>query len=331
MTRSRAQIVEAAAQFPDKPESTARVFLGSVPEAKRAAAIKSYGEGMGASEIVVALLDDTPFGSAKSGVFFTDVAFYTPDKKRGRILFDSINTLDLLSAGNTHLIVNSQKVAKFSWASTADCIKLLWFFELITGKATLEEAKAEKATLEEEVKAEKAKLEATTRLAALRQHVTALGETDTFDERELAHLAKTLAPDEKIKALVNGVAALAACTDRRVIFLARGPKYHEQKERSLEQINSISHAAGWVYATITISDGLSTMDFLWVPKAKAEAFVERVIAAIRESKQSAAVVVQTQAPAVDVATQLEKLAALKEKGILTQDEFDQQKKKLLAL
>jgi hypothetical protein len=34
--------------------------------------------------------------------------------------------------------------------------------------------------------------------------------------------------------------------------------------------------------------------------------------------------------AVDVVVQLEKLAALKEKGILTEEEFTEQKKKLLA-
>lgn len=40
---------------------------------------------------------------------------------------------------------------------------------------------------------------------------------------------------------------------------------------------------------------------------------------------------QAAAPAVDVASQLEKLAALMEKGILTKEEFDAQKKKLLGM
>ena len=74
MDCTAAQIVEAAAKF--RNIRSGKIFLSRVPEDKRAAATKKYGEGMGANEIVIALQDDTPLGSAKSGFFFTDVALY---------------------------------------------------------------------------------------------------------------------------------------------------------------------------------------------------------------------------------------------------------------
>ena len=104
----------------------------------------------------------------------------------------------------------------------------------------------------------------------------------------------------------------------------------QQVETPLEKINSITHKTGLIFGEISVWDGASKMTIQNVLKRNVKKFVDAVNAA-RESKQPAAVVVQTQAPAVDVAAQLEKLASLKEKGILTQDEFDQQKKKLLAL
>ena len=128
------------------------------------------------------------------------------------------------------MIVNGEKVVRFSQGTEAECVNLLCFFELITGAPSQPnaefiakyraKAEAEEAKLEEEAKTNP-------KLVALRQQIAALGEIDSFGTRkEIAHLAEIIAPGEKISALtsglMNGNTWLVTCTDRRVILLTKG-------------------------------------------------------------------------------------------------------------
>ena len=68
-----------------------------------------------------------------------------------------------------------------------------------------------------------------------------------------------------------------------------------------------------------------TSVFRWVFK-----YVPQLEKRFRENKKPEPSA-PAQAATLDVASQLEKLAGLKEKGLLTQEEFDSQKKKLLEM
>ncbi len=66
-----------------------------------------------------------------------------------------------------------------------------------------------------------------------------------------------------------------------------------------------------------------------ISKTEAKDFSEKVREKLSEPKNNEQQVSIVQNIQIDIADQIVKLADLKEKGILTQDEFDQQKQKLL--
>ena len=81
------------------------------------------------------------------------------------------------------------------------------------------------------------------------------------------------------------------------------------------------------YGVISIWDGSSKIFIRRVRKRNVIPFVDAVNEQLARIKQGSGV----SSLVVDIASQLEKLAQLKDKGIITQEEFEQQKAKLLAL
>lgn len=154
-----------------------------------------------------------------------------------------------------------------------------------------------------------------------------------WTQKEIRSLPDVLDEDEKIHAVTSGMLDnttwLAVCTQRRLIFLNCGMVYGlRQVQFPLDRIQSIDHHFALVFGTIRVWDGASAFTLNMILRGSIIPFVrvtEEQMFKLRKAQSSPA----SAAPA-DVASQLMKLAELKERGHLTEEEFQRQKKKLLG-
>ena len=163
-----------------------------------------------------------------------------------------------------------------------------------------------------------------------------MGDDQFFTKKELNHLPQILADGEQILAftsgLMDGNTWLITLTDRRVIFLDKGMIYGlKQTTIDLDKVNAISGETGIFFGKIKIEDGAKErlIDNVW--KKTVVKFTNKARDAIEARKRPHHAPVQAvNNNSDDLVSKLERLAGLKEKGILSQEEFDQQKAKLLS-
>lgn len=157
-----------------------------------------------------------------------------------------------------------------------------------------------------------------------------------WTRKEIKALPKILDEGEQIRALTSGMIEtstwLIVCTDRRLIFLNHGMFIGVQQiQMPLDRIQSIDHSFMICFGSIRVYDGINVTTVNLILKSAILPFVkatEEAMYALRKAgtQQNAA-----PAPAVaDIAGQIARLAELKEKGHLTEEEFQSQKRKLLA-
>ena len=105
----------------------------------------------------------------------------------------------------------------------------------------------------------------------------------------------------------------------------------KQRETPLERINSIEQKTGMIFGSIGIWDGAALMEIKNVMKETVRPFVEAVNSA-RDAVKRAEGVAQHPPPhsSSDMVSQLERLADLRDRGILSDDEFRIQKDKILG-
>ena len=160
-----------------------------------------------------------------------------------------------------------------------------------------------------------------------------IGDDQFFTKKELNHLPQILADGEQILAFTSGLMDsntwLITLTDRRIIFLDKGMIYGlKQTTIDLDKVNAISGETGLIFGKIKVEDGAKErlIDMVW--KKTVVNFTNKARDAIEARKrplhQPAA------ARADDLVSRLERLAGLKDKGILSQQEFEQQNAKLLG-
>jgi hypothetical protein len=156
-----------------------------------------------------------------------------------------------------------------------------------------------------------------------------------FGRKEIGELPSIIHEDEEIFGLIqgtyNGGQGILVATNKRLLFVDKGLIYGLKVEDfGLDKVSSIQYETGILFADIKIMASGNIAKITNVEKSLGRTFCEKVRAKLNEPKQASApiTVVQQQ---VDVADQIGKLAALKDQGILTQEEFDAQKKKLLGL
>ena len=168
-------------------------------------------------------------------------------------------------------------------------------------------------------------------LQDIKQQIKELGEVDTFGtKKEIRYLPEILSQDETLRGITSGLTEgntwLIALTNKRIIFLDKGMIYGlKQKEIPLEKINSIEQKTGIMFGEIGIWDGASHITIKNIDKKAVKPFVIAVNAVISELKTSHPSAV----PKLSIADQLEQLAGLRDKGVLTEEEFTDQKRKLL--
>ncbi len=180
-----------------------------------------------------------------------------------------------------------------------------------------------------------------------------------YTKKEVNYLPEIMMEGEYIRALTSGYfdkrTVLAVCTNRRILFLDKGMFFGlKQWQMALDRVQSIDGDYMIAFGSIRIWDGASAINMTMVLAKTIDPFIKEVRLAIDDFRrltfQEVTQPVQDQAayahvqkahvqpanaagaaPAqVDVATQLERLAGLKEAGHLTEEEFQKQKEKLLA-
>lgn len=92
------------------------------------------------------------------------------------------------------------------------------------------------------------------------------------------------------------------------------------------QIDTVSSRHGMIGDQLTIHASTQNVDVRSIPKGDGEHMVQLIRDRIAKSKSS----VSTAAPPqIDIIDQIEKLGALKEKGLITNEEFENKKEELL--
>ena len=168
---------------------------------------------------------------------------------------------------------------------------------------------------------------------AFKDNLKRLPGYDTFGtKKEIRHLYKILYSGEDVMAIASGIMNgntwLVACTNIRIIFVDCGMIYGvSQSEILIDKVNSISYKNGLLLGTIYVQDGASTKTITNVQKYSTKPFVDAAYKAIDLSKK------RTYSSPVNfsVADELTKLKSLVDSGIITEREFDEQKRKLLSM
>lgn len=159
-----------------------------------------------------------------------------------------------------------------------------------------------------------------------------------WTNKEIRHLPKLLDENERILALTSGfmdnATWLLVLTERRLLFLNCGMFFGlRQVQIPLDRVQSIDNSFAIAFGTISIWDGASSFRIGMVLKTSIIPFVratEDAIVAYKQRQQPQQAAAPRHGAGDDIATQIAKLAQLKESGYLTEEEFTAQKKKLLG-
>ncbi|MGR2680060.1 PH domain-containing protein [Chromobacterium haemolyticum] len=159
-----------------------------------------------------------------------------------------------------------------------------------------------------------------------------IGDDQFFTKKELNHLPEVLANGEQVLAFTSGLMDsntwLIVLTDHRILFLDKGMIFGlKQTAIELDKVNSVSGSTGLLFGKILIQNGASErkIDNVW--KKTVVPFTNKVRDAINARKYHQPQVVSS---GDDPVARLEKLSAMKDKGLITDAEFAEQKVRILS-
>lgn len=164
--------------------------------------------------------------------------------------------------------------------------------------------------------------------------VEALGDYGSFfTKKERKYLPEVLDENEVLKAMTSGTLDgntwLICVTTKRVLFLDKGMVAGlKQKDLLLEHITAVSSKTGFLMGEISVATSGGSHEIKNIEKK----YVPMVTSVLNDMlRNKSAAPAQAAAPAGDdVVSKLERLAKLKEQGILNDEEFAAQKAALLA-
>ncbi len=147
--------------------------------------------------------------------------------------------------------------------------------------------------------------------------------------KEINELPNILADNEFIDHIVQGTyndgQGILVSTNRRLIFIDKGFLYGLKVEDfPLDKISSIQYETGLLLGNIKIHTSGNYAKIDNIEKVSARNFAEFVRNKLSQPKESTSQNLQP-----NILDQLEKLAKLKENGIISEEEFNENKKKLL--
>lgn len=158
------------------------------------------------------------------------------------------------------------------------------------------------------------------------------GISKLYGRKEIKQLPAILWEDELIEKLIQGVynngQGILVATNKRLIFVDKGMFYGLRVEDfPYDKITSIQYKTGIIFGTITIFASGNKAEINNMIKDQTRNFGDYVRARISGSVDHASMV---EKPSGDTIEQLERLAKLKDSGILSEQEFTDQKKKILG-
>lgn len=163
-----------------------------------------------------------------------------------------------------------------------------------------------------------------------------LGVSDqTFIGKEIKVLLKALKSNEELLGATKGfyedAAGLLCLTQTRIFFISIRMLSSNIQEFSLASISSISYRSGFLFGEIKIFLSGNNVTITKAPKFDAKRFVDSVSELLSKNNTSppkGCVDSNTKSEA-DIYDKLEKLGNLKAKGYLTEDEFLEEKSRIL--
>lgn len=158
-----------------------------------------------------------------------------------------------------------------------------------------------------------------------------------WTKKEIAYLPEVLRDGEIIRALISGhyqnTTWLVVATTHRVLFLDKGMFGGlKQLELPLDKIDGIAHSTGILLGSISISTAGAAWKVDNLQKNEVGRFAQTLSEelerhkAMRNGAQAAPFAPQSG----DVIGQIERLGQLRASGVLTEEEFQAQKQRLLA-
>ncbi len=157
---------------------------------------------------------------------------------------------------------------------------------------------------------------------------------DSFGtKKEIKYLATMLYPNEEVFAIASGIMDnntwLITCTSKRIIFIDCGMIYGvKHSEIMIDKVNAVSFTNGLLLGDIHIEDGASRRTITNVSKNSTKPFVDAVHKSIELNKVANQ---EQHYSAVSRADELLKFKNLLDMGVITQEEFQKQKEKILEL
>ena len=151
--------------------------------------------------------------------------------------------------------------------------------------------------------------------------------------KEIKELPNILWDDEEVQDVVQGFYSggngILVATDRRLVFVDKGMIYgFKVEDFPHDKISSLQYETGLMFGTITIfASGNKAVIANIQPKLQARVFAEGVRARISQPKADIAANAKQPSGLDD----LERLAALKEKGVITEEEFSAKKRQILGI
>ena len=122
-------------------------------------------------------------------------------------------------------------------------------------------------------------------------------------------------------------------TETRLFFLEQKSLFGSVVETfSYSKLNSVEMTKGLIFSEMTITSGMASQQVQWVPKFQSTRFIQLIQEKLDDLPRGGPREEQDtdQELNPNVVTQLERLAQLKDRGILTEDEFETQKWRLLS-
>ncbi len=155
-----------------------------------------------------------------------------------------------------------------------------------------------------------------------------------FGRKELRHLGNLLHYSEHVHELgqgqYQGKQGLVVLTDERVFFLEKSLGGETLEQFDLDVITSMTVSKKMTGETLQIFTAGHTADIKSMGHGQADA-LDRAFRTVRQSHhQTAAAQVPPTPAATDPIMQIERLAALRDRGLLSNEEFEAKKAELIA-
>jgi hypothetical protein len=152
--------------------------------------------------------------------------------------------------------------------------------------------------------------------------------------RELKRLSEVLQPGEYLLDILQGAYAnqtgVLVRTTMRLIFFGKGLISTKVEEFPLDKVTSVQYTTGLMLGDLTIFASGNKAEIKNCIKAHTKVFADGLRLQLDAAKRNT-IALPNQSPANASVSELEKLASLRERGLLTDEEFAAAKRKLLGL